>query len=138
MCVTLMWYAPAAKVAAHSLTYIMQCSCMLHQLCLLPGLHESAAFHDLQALKIPLVAPSLGGVESLITRPATTTHVGMPQEERQVCYHSPCTPQLVSNCSAALSLVGNVMYPFASVAHWQTCLMTVERPEERCMLHMLR
>ena len=41
---------------------------------------------QLQALKIPLVAPSLGGVESLITRPATTTHVGMTQEERQVCF----------------------------------------------------
>ena len=37
-----------------------------------------------QALNIPLVAPSLGAVESLITRPATTTHVGMSQEERQV------------------------------------------------------
>lgn len=43
---------------------------------------------QLQALKIPLVAPSLGGVESLITRPATTTHVGMKQEERQVSYYS--------------------------------------------------
>ena len=40
----------------------------------------------MQSLKIPLVAPSLGGVESLITRPATTTHVGMPQEERQVMF----------------------------------------------------
>lgn len=39
---------------------------------------------QVQALNIPLVAPSLGGVESLITRPATTTHVGMSLEERQV------------------------------------------------------
>ena len=38
----------------------------------------------LQALSIPLVAPSLGGVESLITRPSTTTHVGMSHEEKQV------------------------------------------------------
>ena len=43
-------------------------------------------FCDMQTLKIPLVAPRLGGVESLITRPATTTHVGMPQEERQVSF----------------------------------------------------
>ena len=95
--------------AAHNLTCIMQSSCIhTWQLRLLPGLHQKAAVFDvvvqLQALKIPLVAPSLGGVESLITRPATTTHVGMPQEKRQVCYHSPFTLHTVSNCSAALSL----------------------------------
>jgi cystathionine beta-lyase/cystathionine gamma-synthase len=28
------------------------------------------------------VAPSLGGVESLVTRPATTSHSGMSQEDR--------------------------------------------------------
>jgi cystathionine beta-lyase/cystathionine gamma-synthase len=33
-------------------------------------------------LKLPLVAPSLGGVESLITRPATTSHAGMTAEQR--------------------------------------------------------
>jgi cystathionine beta-lyase/cystathionine gamma-synthase len=31
---------------------------------------------------IPICAPSLGGVESLITRPATTSHSGMSPEER--------------------------------------------------------
>ena len=36
----------------------------------------------LQKLKLPIIAPSLGGVESLITRPATTSHVGMDPEER--------------------------------------------------------
>ncbi|KAK9809021.1 hypothetical protein WJX72_008033 [[Myrmecia] bisecta] len=36
-----------------------------------------------EALKLPFVAPSLGGVESLITRPSSTTHVGMSAEERQ-------------------------------------------------------
>ncbi len=34
-------------------------------------------------LTIPINAPSLGGVESLITRPATTSHAGMPREERE-------------------------------------------------------
>lgn len=33
-------------------------------------------------LKLPLIAPSLGGVESLITRPATTSHSGMTPEQR--------------------------------------------------------
>ena len=37
----------------------------------------------MQSLKIPIVAPSLGGVESLITIPATTSHVGMSPQDRQ-------------------------------------------------------
>lgn len=36
-----------------------------------------------EALRLPYVAPSLGGVESLITRPATTSHAGMSPEDRQ-------------------------------------------------------
>jgi cystathionine beta-lyase/cystathionine gamma-synthase len=37
----------------------------------------------LQGLHLALVAPSLGGVETLITRPATTTHVGLTQQQRE-------------------------------------------------------
>ncbi|MFN8611127.1 MAG: aminotransferase class I/II-fold pyridoxal phosphate-dependent enzyme [Vulcanimicrobiota bacterium] len=33
-------------------------------------------------LRLPLQAPSLGGVESLVTRPATTSHAGMSAEQR--------------------------------------------------------
>jgi cystathionine gamma-synthase/cystathionine gamma-lyase/cystathionine beta-lyase len=36
----------------------------------------------LKSLRIPYVAPSLGGVESLITRPAVTSHGGMTPEAR--------------------------------------------------------
>lgn len=36
----------------------------------------------LGALQLPICAPSLGGVESLITRPATTSHLGMSSEDR--------------------------------------------------------
>ena len=36
----------------------------------------------LNRLRIPRSAPSLGGVETLITRPATTSHAGVPPEER--------------------------------------------------------
>lgn len=35
------------------------------------------------ALTIPIVAPSLGGVETLVIRPATSSHVGMGIEERR-------------------------------------------------------
>ena len=36
----------------------------------------------LSALALPAVAPSLGGVETLITRPAVTSHAGMSPEDR--------------------------------------------------------
>jgi cystathionine beta-lyase/cystathionine gamma-synthase len=37
----------------------------------------------LDRLTLPIVAPSLGGVETLITRPATTSHAGLPPQERR-------------------------------------------------------
>ena len=47
-------------------------------------LHGGAATAQrlLDALTIPTVAPSLGGVESLVTLPAQTSHAGMSAEER--------------------------------------------------------
>jgi len=42
-----------------------------------------AAERLIGALRIPYHAPSLGGVESLITRPAATSHAGMSREERE-------------------------------------------------------
>ena len=33
-------------------------------------------------LEIPVFAPSLGGVETLVTRPAETSHRGVPPDER--------------------------------------------------------
>jgi len=37
----------------------------------------------LRSLTLPYVAPSLGGVETLITRPALTSHAGMSREDRE-------------------------------------------------------
>ncbi len=34
-------------------------------------------------LQLPVVAPSLGGVETLVTRPSTTSHAGMAREDRE-------------------------------------------------------
>jgi cystathionine beta-lyase/cystathionine gamma-synthase len=42
-----------------------------------------AAEKFISRLTLPVSAPSLGGVESLITRPATTSHSGMRPEERR-------------------------------------------------------
>jgi cystathionine beta-lyase/cystathionine gamma-synthase len=43
----------------------------------------TAAEKLVSQLTLPISAPSLGGVESLITRPATTSHSGMTAEERR-------------------------------------------------------
>jgi cystathionine beta-lyase/cystathionine gamma-synthase len=45
------------------------------------GVEAAEAF--IRNLTIPISAPSLGGVESLITRPAQTSHSGMPPAERE-------------------------------------------------------
>jgi cystathionine beta-lyase/cystathionine gamma-synthase len=44
---------------------------------------EPAAQGLLDAVQLPFVAPSLGGVETLITRPATTSHAGMSPVDRE-------------------------------------------------------
>lgn len=43
----------------------------------------TAATRLLERVQLPVVAPSLGGVETLITRPAATSHAGLSAEERQ-------------------------------------------------------
>jgi cystathionine beta-lyase/cystathionine gamma-synthase len=42
-----------------------------------------AANNFIEKLTIPIKAPSLGGVESLVTLPAKTSHAGMSKEERE-------------------------------------------------------
>lgn len=42
-----------------------------------------AAEHLIENLRLPISAPSLGGVETLVTRPATTSHSGMSPEDRR-------------------------------------------------------
>lgn len=41
-----------------------------------------AAERFMQKARLPIIAPSLGGVETLVTRPATTSHSGMSREDR--------------------------------------------------------
>jgi len=43
----------------------------------------AAADKFMQRLTIPIVAPSLGGVETLVTRPSITSHAGMSREDRE-------------------------------------------------------
>lgn len=43
----------------------------------------SAAERFIKHVKLPIVAPSLGGVETLVTRPSTTSHAGMSPADRR-------------------------------------------------------
>lgn len=45
------------------------------------GLEDVDRF--MRSVTIPLIAPSLGGVESLLTRPAVTSHAGMSDADRE-------------------------------------------------------
>jgi cystathionine beta-lyase/cystathionine gamma-synthase len=45
------------------------------------GLEAAKRFMD--RVELPVVAPSLGGIETLVTRPATTSHSGMLSDERE-------------------------------------------------------
>ena len=44
------------------------------------GVDASERF--MQRARLPIIAPSLGGVETLMTRPATTSHAGMSPQDR--------------------------------------------------------
>jgi cystathionine beta-lyase/cystathionine gamma-synthase len=44
---------------------------------------RDAAERFMQRTRLPLVAPSLGGIETLLTLPATTSHSGMSPDERR-------------------------------------------------------
>jgi len=44
---------------------------------------KEAAEKFFKAVRLPVLAPSLGGVETLLTRPASTSHLGMSPADRQ-------------------------------------------------------
>jgi cystathionine beta-lyase/cystathionine gamma-synthase len=37
----------------------------------------------MQKTTLPIIAPSLGGIETLMTRPVTTSHAGVSPEDRK-------------------------------------------------------
>jgi cystathionine beta-lyase/cystathionine gamma-synthase len=43
----------------------------------------TAAVDWIARTRLPIHAPSLGGMETLVTRPAATSHIGLPPEERE-------------------------------------------------------
>lgn len=61
----------------------------------------------LRSLRIPIVAPSLGGVESLITRPATTSHSGMSPQDREKAGISDSLIRVSVGIEAAADLIAD-------------------------------
>jgi cystathionine beta-lyase/cystathionine gamma-synthase len=55
---------------------------------------EAAAKRFMDRVEIPLVAPSLGGVESLVSRPVVTTHLAVPTDQREAMGISGATIRL--------------------------------------------
>ena len=65
---------------------------------------ESVQLTAPQHLHLPFVAPSLGGVESLVTLPAQTSHLALGLEGRKVKHpiHPPCKDNRVHLSCIAL------------------------------------
>jgi cystathionine beta-lyase/cystathionine gamma-synthase len=64
---------------AHAARFLGGCGGMLS---FRPKGGADAAARLLERVRLPFVAPSLGGVETLATRPVTTSHAGMSPEDR--------------------------------------------------------
>jgi len=67
-----------------------------------------AAQRFLERLAIPICAPSLGGVETLITRPATTSHSGIAPEQRRRMGISDGLVRLAVGIEAAEDLIDDL------------------------------
>ncbi len=59
----------------------------------------------MKRLRLPINAPSLGGVETLMTRPATTSHLGMSREDRHGLGISDCLIRLSVGIEATEDLI---------------------------------
>ncbi len=66
-------------------------------------------------LRLPISAPSLGGVESLITRPATTSHSGMSPEARRALGISDSLIRYSVGIEAPEDLIADLKQAFAAV-----------------------
>ncbi len=69
------------------------------------GVEQAQCLMD--GLSLPISAPSLGGVESLITRPATTSHAGMTPQEREALGISEALIRLSVGLEATQDLIGD-------------------------------
>jgi methionine-gamma-lyase len=76
---------------------------------------ERAAFQCLNALQVFKLAVSLGGTESLICHPASTTHSGVPKETRERIGLSDATIRLSIGIENAEDLVADLIQALAAI-----------------------
>ena len=74
-----------------------------------------AANRILENVSLPISAPSLGGVESLITRPAITSHAGVPPEDRRTMGISDSLIRLSVGLEATEDLIEDFEQALASL-----------------------
>lgn len=72
-----------ASNAAHQAVYRRQCSAAGSTFSIVLKGGRAAAFHFINALRLFKSAVSLGGSESLVCHPASTTHSGVPAAQRE-------------------------------------------------------
>lgn len=69
---------------------------------------ESAARRFTDRLRLVTYGPSLGGVESLITRPSVTSHAGLSEDERQTLGITPGVFRLSVGIEAVEDIIGDL------------------------------
>jgi cystathionine beta-lyase/cystathionine gamma-synthase len=69
----------------------------------------------LDAVRLPYVTPSLGGVESLLTRPAITSHAGMSEEDRLRIGVTPDLIRMSVGIEAAADLIADLTQALAKL-----------------------
>ena len=67
-----------------------------------------AAQRVVKNVRLPIEAPSLGGVETLITRPATTSHAGMPSQARAAAGVTDSLIRMSAGIEAANDLIADL------------------------------
>jgi cystathionine beta-lyase/cystathionine gamma-synthase len=80
----------------------------------------AAAERMLDALRIPSVAPSLGGVETLITIPTKTSHAGMSRADRDRIGVTDDLVRISCGVENATDLVDDFARALESAAHETT------------------
>ena len=70
----------------------------------------------IQGTTLPILAPSLGGVESLITRPATTSHADMSPEDRMAMGISDRLIRLSVGIESTADLISDLDAALASIS----------------------
>jgi cystathionine beta-lyase/cystathionine gamma-synthase len=76
----------------------------------------SAADHFIKQTTLPIVAPSLGGAETLLTRPALTSHAGMSPAERRTLGISDGLIRMSVGLEAADEIIDDLVQALEQVA----------------------